>query len=57
MNNGEHKSDWFLKMNPAHKVPVLKDGKQKDPIDFDDASRPHQYHCGQITTGPAFIFC
>ena len=26
MNNGEHKSDWYMKMNPSHKVPVLKDG-------------------------------
>ena len=36
MNNGEHKSDWFLKMNPSHKVPVLKDGKQNSRIDFGD---------------------
>ena len=41
MNNGEHKSDWFLKMNPSHKVPVLKDGKQKSQIDFGDRSCPH----------------
>merc|ERR1712141_971966 len=26
MSNKEHKSDWYLKMNPQHKVPVLKDG-------------------------------
>ena len=38
MNNGEHKSDWFLKMNPSHKVPVLKDGKQKGHIDFGHGS-------------------
>ena len=33
MNNGEHKSEWYMKMNPAHKVPVLKDGEfQKNGV-------------------------
>ena len=49
MNNGEHKSDWFLKMNPSHKVPVLKDGKQKGQIDFGDGSCPHGHRCTTIT--------
>ena len=49
MNNGEHKSDWFLKMNPSHKVPVLKDGKQKGQIDFGDGSCPHLQSWSQMS--------